>query len=77
MKGGLNVVLNLEGFKRIFDGQLSVIVPGNITEPQISEIVNNIDVLNNITIPTVGGNPCGSLSPLTYDATNDLSLIHI
>ena len=38
---------NLEGFKRIFDGQLSVIVPGNITEPQISEIVNNTIIFEN------------------------------
>ena len=38
---------NLEGFKRIFDGQLTIIVPGNITDPQISEIVDNTIIFEN------------------------------
>ena len=38
---------NLEGFKRIFDGQLSIVVPGNITDPQISEIVDNTIIFEN------------------------------
>lgn len=38
---------NLEGFKRIFDGQLSIKVPGEILEPQLNEIVNNTIIFEN------------------------------
>lgn len=31
----------IEGFDNIFDGKLSVIVPGNITRPNLENIVNN------------------------------------
>ena len=31
----------IEGFDNIFDGKLSVIVPGNITRPNLKNIVNN------------------------------------
>ena len=38
---------NLEGFKRIFDGQLSLSVPGNIKEPKLNDIVDNTIVFEN------------------------------
>lgn len=38
---------SLEGFKRIFDGQLSIKVPGEILEPQLNEIVNNTIIFEN------------------------------
>ena len=38
---------NLEGFKRIFDGQLSLSVPGNIKEPKLNDIVANTIVFEN------------------------------
>jgi hypothetical protein len=38
---------NLEGFKRIFDGQLSLSVPGNIKEPKLNDIVENTIVFEN------------------------------